>query len=158
MASKQQIFFETLGPIVRNEYLSRDKWVLPSVCLAQAALESGYNLKAKTLFGIKAKAGQASTVLTTTEFYDNNKVTIDAAFAKYPDIASAVVGYYDLVTGVSYYKEMVNNPDYKTAIHGINDGVNDGTDGLAMYATDPDYESKIVKIIETYNLMEWDKR
>lgn len=156
--TKQHKFFATLGPIVRNEYLSRKKWVLASICLAQAALESGYNLNAKTLFGIKAKTGQASTVLTTTEFYNNNKVTIDAAFAKYPDIASAVVGYYDLVTGVKYYKEMVNNPDYKTAIHGINDGVNDSTDGLAMYATDPDYESKIISIIEKYNLTEWDKR
>lgn len=159
MATKQQKFFDTLGPIVRNEYLSRNKWVLPSICLAQAALESGYNLKAKTLFGIKAKNGQASTVLTTTEFYNNNKVTIDAAFAAYPDIASAVVGYYDLVTCVKYYKDMVNNPDYKSAICGINgNGDSDAQDGLAMYATDPDYESKIIKIIEKYNLTEWDKR
>lgn len=159
MATKQQKFFDTLGPLARNEYLSRAKWVLPSICLAQAALESGYNLKAKTLFGIKAKAGQASTVLTTTEFYNNNKVTIDAAFAAYPDIASAVVGYYDLVTGLSYYKDMVNNLDYKSAIHGINgNGDRDDMDGLAMYATDPSYESKIIKIIEQYNLTEWDKR
>lgn len=156
--TKQEEFFATLGPVVRNEYLSRDKWILASVCLAQAALESGYNLNARTLFGIKAKAGQESCTLTTTEYYNNNKVTIDAAFARYPDIASAVAGYYDLITSVSYYREAVNNPNYKTAINGINDGINDSTDGLAMYATDPDYEKKLINIIEQYNLTEWDKR
>ena len=31
-----------IGAIARKEYLTRDKWVLPSVCIAQAALETGW--------------------------------------------------------------------------------------------------------------------
>lgn len=159
MASKQQKFFETLGPIARNEYLSRDKWVLPSVCLAQAALESGYNLNAPTLFGIKARHGQKSKVLTTSEYYNNNKVVIDAAFAEYPDVASSVAAYYDLITSVSYYKDMINNTSYISAVNGINNNGDDNNkDGLAMYATDPEYEKKIINIIEKNNLTVWDSR
>lgn len=53
MSEKTTNFINTIGVLVRNEFLSRDRWVLPSVCIAQAALESGWNLNAKTLFGIK---------------------------------------------------------------------------------------------------------
>ena len=43
MATKDQVnaFIAKLAAIARKEYLTRDKWVLPSVCIAQAALETG---------------------------------------------------------------------------------------------------------------------
>lgn len=43
MATKDQVnaFIAKLAAIARKEYLTRDKWVLPSVCIAQAALEPG---------------------------------------------------------------------------------------------------------------------
>jgi flagellum-specific peptidoglycan hydrolase FlgJ len=65
MSTKTDKFIETVGVLARNEYLSRKKWILPSVCIAQAALESGWNLEAKTLFGIKGKG----FVATTSEYY-----------------------------------------------------------------------------------------
>ena len=39
MATKDQVnaFIAKLAAIARKEYLTRDKWVLPSVCIAQAA-------------------------------------------------------------------------------------------------------------------------
>lgn len=44
MATKDQVnaFIAKLAAIARKEYLTRDKWVLPSVCIAQAALETGW--------------------------------------------------------------------------------------------------------------------
>lgn len=41
MSEKTTNFINTIGVLARNEFLSRDRWVLPSVCIAQAALESG---------------------------------------------------------------------------------------------------------------------
>ncbi len=159
MATKQQKdFINTVGTLARNEYLSRDKWILPSICIAQAIQESGWNLKASTLFGIKAVSGQESIVSTTHEYYDNNKVIIEAAFVKYPNVAAAVIGYYNFISSIHWYSEAINNPDYRTAIYGIDNGKNDTTDGLAMYATDPNYEEHIIELIEQYNLTEWDKR
>ena len=149
MSEKTDNFIRTIGTLARNEYLSRDVWILPSVCIAQGALESGWNLNAKTLFGIKGKGFTA----TTSEYYNGNKVTIEASFRAYPNVASSVVGYYDFLASTPRYAKALNNYDYKDAV----DKLIHTTDGLA-YATDPSYISKVVSIIEQYNLTEWDAR
>ena len=149
MSEKTDNFIKTIGTLARNEYLSREKWILPSVCIAQGALESGWNLNAKTLFGIKGKGFTAST----NEYYNGNKVTIEASFRAYPNVASSVVGYYDFLANTPRYANALNNPNYKDAV----DKLIHTTDGLA-YATDPNYISRVVSIIEQYNLTEWDAR
>ena len=149
MSEKTNNFISTIGTLARNEYLSREKWILPSVCIAQGALESGWNLNAKTLFGIKGKGFTA----TTSEYYNGNKVTIEASFRAYPDVASSVVGYYDFLANTPRYAKALNNPNYKDAV----DKLIHTTDGLA-YATDPNYINKIISIIEKYNLTKWDDR
>ena len=149
MSKKTDDFINTIGTLARNEYLSREKWILPSVCIAQGALESGWNLNAKTLFGIKGKGFTA----TTSEYYNGNKVTIEASVRAYPNVASSVVGYYDFLANTPRYAKALNNSDYRDAV----DKLIHTTDGLA-YATDPNYISKVVSIIEKYNLTEWDAR
>lgn len=145
MSQKTDTFINTLAPIARNEYLSRSKWVLPSVCIAQAALESGWNLNAKTLFGIKG----SGLVATTSEYYNGHYVQIQASFKKYPTVSAAVVGYYDLITQNPRYAKAVNNSDYEYTINAIKDG---------GYATDPNYVSKVVSIINQYGLLKYDSR
>ena len=149
MSEKTDNFIKTVGTLARNEYLSREKWILPSVCIAQGALESGWNLNAKTLFGIKGKGFTA----TTSEYYNGHYVEIQDSFRKYPNVASAVVGYYDFRRDTPRYCNALNNPDYKDAV----DKLIHTTDG-APYATDPEYINKIISIIEQYNLTEWDKK
>ena len=149
MSEKTNNFISTIGTLARNEYLSREKWILPSVCIAQGALESGWNLNAKTLFGIKGKGFTA----TTSEYYNGNKVTIEASFRAYPNVASSVVGYYDFLANTPRYAKALNNSDYRDAV----DKLIHTTDGLA-YATDPNYISKVISIIEKYNLTAWDKK
>ena len=149
MSEKTTNFINTIGVLARNEYLTRDKWVLPSVCIAQAALESGWNLEAKTLFGIKGKGFTA----TTSEYYDGHYVQIQDSFRSYPNAASAVVGYYDFITGTPRYAGVVNNANYKSAV----DKLIHTTDG-APYATSPTYIQNVISIIEQYGLTEWDKR
>ena len=149
MSEKTDNFISTIGTLARNEYLSREKWILPSVCIAQGALESGWNLNAKTLFGIKGKGFTA----TTSEYYNGHYVEIEDSFRAYPNVASAVVGYYDFLRDTPRYAKALNNYDYKDAV----DKLIHTTDGLA-YATDPNYISKVISIIEQYNLTKWDKR
>jgi hypothetical protein len=149
MSTKTDKFIETVGVLARNEYLSRKKWILPSVCIAQAALESGWNLEAKTLFGIKG----TGFVSTTSEYYNGHYVQIQDSFKSYPSVAAAVVGYYDFLSNTSRYAKALNNSDYKDAV----DKLIHTTDG-APYATDPDYISKVVAIIEQYGLTKYDER
>lgn len=166
MASKEQIqkFIHTIGTLAQAEARRRNKWVLPSICIAQAAIETGWGTsrlmsKANAFFGIKWTRGCGYNAYSskTNEVHDGNTCTITAAFRAYDSLADSVKDYYDLLTGLSYYRDMVNNPDYKTAVWGIdNNGDDNAKDGIFMYATDPDYQSKIVTIIESYNLTEWD--
>lgn len=149
MGEKQDKFIKEVGVLARAEYLSREAWVLPSVCIAQGALESGWNLEASTLFGIKASPGDDSFIADTKEFYDGNVEDVQAAFKAYPNIAASVAGYYDLITGLSRYRGAVNNPDYISTVKAIAAG---------GYATDPAYADKLISIIRDYNLTEYDTR
>ena len=151
MASREEVqnFIDTISVLARNEYLSRDRWVLPSVCIAQAALESGWNLNASTLFGIKGEGFKAKT----GEYYNGHYVEIEDSFRLYPDVASSVVGYYDFITQTPRYAGVVNNADYENAVYCLIHT----TDGLP-YATSPTYIDKVISIIEQYNLTQYDSR
>lgn len=143
--SKQSDFIGVIAPLARAEFLNRDRWVLPSVCIAQAALESGWNLKAKTLFGIKGTGSK----LKTNEYINGKYVTTTASFKAYPNLAAAVHGYYDLITGNSRYSGAVNNLNYETAVMAIARG---------GYATAPNYANSVLSIIRGYNLAQYDNR
>lgn len=147
MSKKTDNFIKVVGELAKNEYLNRDIWILPSVCIAQAALESGWNLNARTLFGIKGTGFTA----TTGEYYNGHYVEIQDSFRDFGGVAKSVVGYYDFLRDTTRYKNALNNSDYKDAV----DKLIHTTDGYA-YATDPNYISKIVSIIEQYNLTAYD--
>lgn len=147
--SKQTEFIKVISKLARHEYLTRDKWVLPSVCIAQACLESGFNLEASTLFGIKGNG-----VATPTQEYINGQwITINDTFEYYPDLASSVAGYYDFLANTPRYAKVINEPDYRKAV----DGLINTTDGLA-YATAPNYIDVVISIIEQYDLTKYDGR
>ena len=100
--SKQSEFIGALVPLAQAEYAERNT-ILPSVCVAQAALESGWNLQANTMFGIKGN-GQA---LMTKEYINGKYESVTASFRSYPNLAASVDGYYDF---------MQNNRRYSYAI------------------------------------------
>ena len=136
-------FITTVGALAMAEKAIRSSWVLPSVCIAQAALESGWNLKAKPLFGIKGNGNN----LKTTEYINGKYVMVTAAFKSFPSVAAAVHGYYDLICKSPRYAGAVNNPDFRSAARAIKNG---------GYATDPGYADKIIRIIIDNHLTSFD--
>ena len=153
--SKQTDFISKMAPLVQAERKKRDKWVLPSVCIAQAILETGWGAsslmsKANAFFGIKATKSWKGKVYSskTKECYDGiNFTTETACFRAYDSLADSVADYFDLICKSSRYKAAVNNSDAKATITAIKNG---------GYATDPDYASKIMNLINTYNLTQYD--
>lgn len=143
--TKQEEFISAIAPLAQAEYMNRDKWVFPSICIAQAALESGWNVNAKTLFGIKGSGAK----LKTTEYINGKYIQTTASFKKYKTLAAAVHGYYDLITGAARYSGAVNCSDYITAVQAIARG---------GYATDPNYANKVISIIRNYGLTKYDTR
>jgi len=137
--SKKDNFINGIMPYVltaKKQHL--DNKILPSVIIAQAALESGWNLEAKTLFGIKGEG----VSLVTTEYIDGIKKIVTDSFVIYKDIAEAIEGYFNLLNNARYAD--VRNADTYIA------------QSLALfecgYATDPAYAVKIVNIIEINRL------
>lgn len=134
------IFFNNLAPIVVNEYIRRkgQKRLFPSTVLAMAALESGYNLNAETLFGIKGEG----VVLDTTEYINGEYVNVKDSFKAYPNISASVQGLYDLMQWV-HYDRATSCIDYKEECRMIQ---------ACGYATDPDYSDKLINIVNSYKL------
>lgn len=140
---KQDRFISVIAPLAVAEKQNRARWILPSICIAQGALESGWNTEAKTLFGIKGKG----TNLKTVEYINGKYESVTVSFKAFPTIAAAVHGYYELLTTNPRYSGAVNCTDYITAVQKI---------AAAPYATDPDYANKVISIIRNYNLTRFD--
>lgn len=156
MATKKQIkeFIELIAPIAQKEFETRNKKLLPSVCVAQACLETGYGtsslmLKANAVFGIKGTNWKGKVYSAKTkECYDGKTyVNIQDTFRAYDSIEESVKDYYDLILNNKRYEKAVNVTDYKECITAIKNG---------GYATAPTYVENVCKIIETNNLTKYD--
>ena len=134
------VFFNNLAPIVVNEYIRRhgEYRLYPSTVLAMAALESGYNLNAETLFGIKGE-GQ---ILDTTEYIDGKYVNVKDSFKLYPSISASVQGLYDLMQ-IERYHPACECVEWEEECRQIQ---------KCGYATDPEYSDKLISIINSYQL------
>ena len=128
--------------------------VLPSVAIAQAALESawgtsGLATKYNNLFGIKGSYGGNAANMATWEVYGGITYNITANFRAYPSWETSIKDYGSFLNVNSRYKKALGLTNYKDQIKAIHE---------AGYATDPNYQSKIISIIEANNLVQFDKQ
>ena len=149
-------FIKTLAALAQEEAKNRGiKFVLPSICIAQAALETGWGssklmTKANAYFGIKAGKSWKGKVYSakTKECYDGiNYTTITDCFRAYDSLADSVRDYYDLITGSSRYAAAVGEKNAIKCITAIKAG---------GYATSPTYVKNVMAIVEGNNLTEYD--
>jgi hypothetical protein len=150
-------FINTLAPVVCNAWIKYrregKKTISPAVILAQAAKESGWNLGAASLFGIKGSGVEYDT----TEYIDGEYVNIKDSFEKYPDVMGAVYGYLDLMQWNNYDDATAANT-VEGELYGLTNAVNN-TDRDAEgnwvgynYATAPDYYETTLAIINDFDL------
>ena len=134
------VFFNQLAPIVVNEYIRRkgQKRLYPSTVLAMAALESGYNLNATTLFGIKGEGN----VLDTTEYINGEYVNVKDSFKAYSSLAESVQGLYELMQWGNYDRA-TSCTDYEEECRMVQ---------ACGYATDPNYADKLISIVNSFQL------
>ncbi len=164
MATQRQVrtFIDKIAPIAQEKASGRQKWSLPSVCIAQACCESAYGtsprmLRANAVFGIKVGKSKAhfgtawkdrAYSTRTKECYDGKTyVNIMDMFRAYDSIEDSVEDYYDMLVACSRYRGCLNQTDPKTCITEIQ---------KAPYATSPTYISTIIGIVNKYNLTQYD--
>ena len=151
-----QQFIQNLVPSSQKAYQLYQ--VLPSISLAQAILESdwgesGLSQNYYNLYGVKAGAAEPSVQLETSEYIDGKWITIMAPFRVYNSWAESVEAHAKLLTyGVDWnpklYEPVLKAKNYKEAAHVLQ---------KAGYATDPTYAQKIIHVIETYHLAQYDQ-
>lgn len=131
--------------------------IAASLTIAQAALESGWGnsgltVKANNLFGIKGSGPAGSIALQTTEYVNGKAVQATAAFRAYNNWGESVADHSALIIGgVSWNRRL-----YSQAI-GV-DGQNAAREiAAAGYATDPNYSAKLIRIMDSYNLYQYDE-
>ncbi len=124
-----------------------------SVCIAQAALESGwgrYCIGSYNYFGRKYNGWGDYVVKPTQEYINGEWTTIYAKFQSYDSLEDAINDWCVLLT---------EEPAYSNALdtwHKTWD-VAEFVKALApVYATDPDYASKVLSTINANDLMRFD--
>lgn len=132
--------------------------ILASIILAQAILESNWGksrlaINGKNLFGVKGSYLGKSVTMRTAEYNaKKERYYIETAFRKYPSWYDSLLDLANLYQdGVNWdrnkYKKVIGEKDYKLVAQFIQE---------AGYATDPNYASKLIKIIEVNDLTRYD--
>ena len=161
MATEKQIkdFIGKMAPCAMNGYKALGK-VLPSVCIGMACVESGYGTAGSTKYhsylGQKVGTGKTATKYWGGKFFSTKTkeeytvgvhTTIKAAFRSYDSMQQCVLNYYELLN-TSLYKRVTAGVDYKTQMQQIK---------ACGYMTSSTEVNSVIKIIERYNLTQYDK-
>ncbi|WP_310833042.1 glycoside hydrolase family 73 protein [Paenibacillus pedocola] len=131
--------------------------IAASLTIAQAALESGWGnsgltVKANNLFGMKGSGPAGSIAIRTTEYLYGKPLLVTAAFRAYHDWGESVADHSAvLIGGVSWNRGLYSR------VIGVNGQTAAREIAAAGYATDPNYAAKLIRIMDTYNLYQFDE-
>lgn len=149
-----------INSIVAGARESYEKYkVFPSLIIAQAIHESGWGksglaTKGNNLFGIKADSrwqGAKINMRTAEYTKGNKKYYINADFRKYGSFNESVVDHGRFLSENQRYSK-----------HGVFTAKTSSEQAQALqragYATDPNYASKLISTIKSYNLTQYDAK
>lgn len=145
--------------MLQGAYMIKDEYrIPPSLTIAQIILESsgtypGHLSKlayeCNNLFGMKGIGSAGSKTYKTSEQTKGGTVYyITAQFAKYSSQIDSIKAYGALLNSERYQKYVSKDATVKEWAHAVVKG---------GYATDVSYESKIMSIVEKYDLTKLDK-
>lgn len=160
MASEQQIkaFIEQIAPCAQHAYKTLGK-VLPSVAAGMACVECGFgtagSVKHHSYLGHKVGSGKTATrywggsfflANTQEEYTIGQHTTIKAAFRAYDSMQQCVMNFY----------ELLNTGLYKGVQKGASPAMQMMQIKACGYMTSSTEVSSVLKIIEKYNLTQYD--
>jgi Mannosyl-glycoprotein endo-beta-N-acetylglucosaminidase len=148
-------FIDTVGAAARRSH--KTTGVPASVTVAQAILESDWGRSRLTrqgnnLFGIKALGGAVGPAgvvsLATWEHVDDGDVVVQAPFRAYQTLEQSIDDHGKFfASNRRYAAALAVASDARAFARAIQD---------AGYATDPSYASKLIRLMDRYNLYRFD--
>lgn len=152
----KQTFIKQVAP--EAQAMQNSYHVYASITIAQAILESQWGTSQlasqyHNLFGIKGTDPNNSKVLTTKEYLNGRWVVTKARFKVYDNWSDSIKDHTQLMlsgtdTNKENYQPVVQARSYQQAARALQ---------KAGYATDPNYAQKLISVIQTYKLYNYDK-
>ena len=138
--------------VIQAAQASEHLWGVPTcITLAQFILESagGKRMPAgsNNPFGIKARADEPFVLARTREVQNGREIVISAKFRKFASLDDAFSHHGRLLATSPYYRTAMSHKDDPVAFANALTGV---------YATDPGYGGKLVKLIDQLDLRLYD--
>ena len=137
--------------------IERDQFNIPiSITLAQAILESGLGesrlaREANNFFGIKChNAWQGDTILVRDDDFDKDGNLMESCFRAYSTPAESFRDHSVFLQKPRYQQQLVGVQldDYVSWANGLQN---------AGYATDTNYAQKLIDLIESFGLAQYDR-
>lgn len=151
----KELFIKQVAP--EAQAMQNTYHVYASITIAQAILESQWGtskLAAQyhNLFGIKG-TGPNSQELTTKEYINGKWIVTKGRFRVYDSWSDSIKDHTRLMmtgtdTNKQNYDRVVRANNYQEAARALQD---------SGYATDPDYAQKLISVIKTYKLYNYDE-
>lgn len=158
VASSTTAFINEIAGHAKSVAAANDLYA--SVMMAQAILESNWGKSSlasppnHNLFGIKGSYNGSSVTMPTVEYLNGSWVTINAAFRRYPTYSESFQDNAYVLKNTSFKP---GTYFYAGAWKSNTSSYQDATAFLTgRYATDPTYNSKLNRLIQTYNLTQYD--
>ncbi|MGM9891220.1 glycoside hydrolase family 73 protein [Limosilactobacillus sp.] len=152
----KQSFIKQVAP--EAQAMQNSYHVYASVTIAQAILESQWGTSQlasqyHNLFGIKGTDPANSKVLTTKEYVNGRWIVTKGRFRVYDSWSDSIKDHTKLMlngtdTNKDNYQAVVQAKNYREAARALQ---------KAGYATDPNYANKLISVIRTYKLYNYDK-
>ncbi|WP_434785675.1 glycoside hydrolase family 73 protein [Bacillus velezensis] len=148
-----------ISPFIKDAQAVQKKTGIPaSIILGQIMLESGGSnpgglsglaYYSKNLFGIKGTGTAGTSRMNTKEVYGGKTVTVKDGFAKYNSYSDSINAHAALLSKPRYASKLKDAKSVEDYAKGIKAG---------GYATDPAYVSKLLGIISSNNLHQYDDK
>ena len=143
--------------MIKGAQLTEEKYGVPaSITLGQILLESGGSYagglsglayKGKNLFGMKGEGTAGSIYLTTKEQGSNGTYATTAKFRKYNSFTESIEDHGKLLSSVRYQQKTNSATTIREYAGALQS---------AGYATDKNYADKLMNVILTNNLIQYD--
>jgi flagellum-specific peptidoglycan hydrolase FlgJ len=149
-SSPQRAFFDRILPYALETQAMTG--IPASVTMAQAALESGWGKHApgNNFFGIKGKGPAGIQKLSTREFINGRWQRTLANFRRYNNALESFLDHALVISeGKNLKHAMQHTASARDFVHALQSG-------KYRYATDPQYEAKIMQLITRYGLERYD--
>jgi flagellum-specific peptidoglycan hydrolase FlgJ len=149
-SAAQQAF---IGEVAPGAIAAQHKYGVPaSVTIAQAIDESAWGQsvlarKDHNLFGIKGTGPAGTDALPTQEYQNGEPVSRIDLFRAYHDAAESIDDHGRLLATSAYYRQAMAAREDPNAFAASLTGI---------YATDPGYGAKLIRIMRQYDLYRYD--